>query len=212
MREAHADDLFEPIFAQADRLEAMPTAVAHPCSDAALQAAVEAAARHLIVPILVGPQQRIREIADRLQIDLSTCRLVDAPHSHAAAQAAVDLVPRTKLPTATRTARNQAGFEGTRGATPYRSRAHTTIPMIHAAARHLSADRSRSAPGTGTPLLRSRRPIQNQSSPAFNRAVREVPRASPVNPRLPTNMKLVTRFTPTEKKLEITAIRVSPMA
>jgi phosphotransacetylase len=57
-----------------------------------LQAAVEAAARDLIVPILVGPQQRIREIADRLQIDLSPYRLVDAPHSHAAAQAAVDLV------------------------------------------------------------------------------------------------------------------------
>ncbi len=92
VREEHAADLFEPIFAQADRLEAMPTAVAHPCSDAALQAAVEAAARHLIVPILVGPQQRIREIADRLQIDLSPYRLVDTPHSHASAQAAVDLV------------------------------------------------------------------------------------------------------------------------
>jgi phosphotransacetylase len=87
-----AGDLFEPIFALADGIEAMPTAVAHPCSDAALQAAVEAAARDLIVPILVGPQQRIREIADRLQIDLSPYRLVDAPHSHAAAQAAVDLV------------------------------------------------------------------------------------------------------------------------
>ena len=35
-------------------------AVAHPCDDVSLEAAVEAARLHLIEPILVGPADRIR--------------------------------------------------------------------------------------------------------------------------------------------------------
>jgi phosphotransacetylase len=44
------------------------------------------------VPILVGPEQRIRETADAHGIRLGQTRIVDAPHSHAAAAAAVALV------------------------------------------------------------------------------------------------------------------------
>jgi len=85
-------DKFDPLLGAADAIDAIPTAVAHPCSDAALEAAVQAAEQGLIVPILVGPEARIRAVAAQLGVDLAPFRLIDAPHSHAAAEAAVDLV------------------------------------------------------------------------------------------------------------------------
>ncbi len=71
---------------------AVPTAVAHPCDEVSLRAAVEAAEHGLLEPILVGPRQRIERIASQHRISLAGLRLVDVPHSHAAAARAVDLV------------------------------------------------------------------------------------------------------------------------
>jgi phosphate acetyltransferase len=87
-----APDRFAALLAAAGALEPLPTAVAHPCSDSALQAAIDAAAQRLIRPILVGPAARLAAIARRIGADLSGLRIVDVPHSHAAAEAAVALV------------------------------------------------------------------------------------------------------------------------
>jgi phosphotransacetylase len=46
----------------------------------------------LITPILVGPSAKIQEIASQNRIDLGRARIVDAPHSHGSAAAAVALV------------------------------------------------------------------------------------------------------------------------
>jgi phosphotransacetylase len=73
-------------------LEPVPTAVAHPCEASALAGALEAGANGLIVPILVGQASKITEIAQRANLDLGQTRIVDAPHSHAAAAKAVELV------------------------------------------------------------------------------------------------------------------------
>jgi phosphate acetyltransferase len=73
-------------------LDPLPTAVAHPCEETALSGAIEAAAKGLITPILVGPSAKIREIASAAGIDLGATRIVDVPHSHAAAAKAVQLV------------------------------------------------------------------------------------------------------------------------
>jgi len=70
----------------------VPTAVAHPCEATALAGAVEASENRLIVPILVGPAGKIGEIAKANGIRLDQVRIVDAPHSHAAAAKAVQLV------------------------------------------------------------------------------------------------------------------------
>jgi phosphate acetyltransferase len=53
---------------------------------------VDAAAKNLIVPILVGPQARIRAVAEKAGLDISKFEVVDAPHSHAAAAEAVRVV------------------------------------------------------------------------------------------------------------------------
>jgi phosphate acetyltransferase len=69
-----------------------PTIVAHPCDETSLRGAVAAAAAGLIEPVLVGPEARIRGIADEHGIDLAGRRIVDAPHSHAAAGCAVAMI------------------------------------------------------------------------------------------------------------------------
>ncbi len=48
----------------------VPTAVAHPCEATALSGAVEACKLGLIIPILVGPRDKIRETAKAAGIDL----------------------------------------------------------------------------------------------------------------------------------------------
>jgi phosphate acetyltransferase len=69
-----------------------PTAVAHPCERSALEGAIEAGKLGLIVPILVGPRDKILAVAEAAGVDLGGIEIVDAPHSHAAAAAAVELV------------------------------------------------------------------------------------------------------------------------
>jgi phosphate acetyltransferase len=83
---------YEQLLARCRNLEPVATAVAHPCEATALAGALEAAGLGLIAPILVGPASRIADIARQNGIDLGRTRIVDAPHSHAAAAKAVALV------------------------------------------------------------------------------------------------------------------------
>ena len=83
---------YERLLERCRALEAIPTAVAHPCEESALTGAVEAAQAGLIEPILVGPAARIEETAKSAGIDLGKLEIVDAPHSVDSAKKAVDLV------------------------------------------------------------------------------------------------------------------------
>jgi phosphotransacetylase len=87
---------YELLLARCRGLEPVPTAVAHPCEETALAAAVEAAAKGLIVPILVGPAAKIQEVAREKGIDIGRIQIVDASHSHASAAKAVELVRQGK--------------------------------------------------------------------------------------------------------------------
>ena len=69
-----------------------PTAVVHPCDATSLSGAIEARDHGLILPILVGPEAKIRAVAAAERVDLTGIEIVDAPHSHAAAATAVQLV------------------------------------------------------------------------------------------------------------------------
>ena len=72
------------------------TAVAHPCDESSLKSAVDAAKLGLIAPILVGPRKRIEAVAKEHGIDLTGLPIVDAEHSHDAADKAVALVREGK--------------------------------------------------------------------------------------------------------------------
>jgi phosphate acetyltransferase len=83
---------YEQLLARCSHLEPVSTAVVHPCEHSALAGAIDAGAQGLITPILVGPAAKIEEIAKAGGIDLGRTRVVDVPHSHAAAAKAVELV------------------------------------------------------------------------------------------------------------------------
>jgi phosphate acetyltransferase len=80
---------YRQLLAATHGLEPITVAAVHPCSDESLRGAIEAAREGLIVPILVGPEEKIRALAALADIDLAGVRLVHAPHSHAAAATAV---------------------------------------------------------------------------------------------------------------------------
>jgi phosphate acetyltransferase len=83
---------YQRLLEVAKTLQPVTTAVAHPCDESSLSGAVDAAKLGLIKPILVGPKAKIEAVAKQFKLDLSGYEIVDAPHSHAAAAAAVELV------------------------------------------------------------------------------------------------------------------------
>jgi len=85
-------DRFETLVERCAQLPAVPVAVAHPCDESSLGAALQARREGLIEPILVGPLVRLRALAEEHGFDLSGVQIEDMPHSHAAAFRAVELV------------------------------------------------------------------------------------------------------------------------
>ena len=83
---------YEQLLALCSGLAPVTTAVAHPCEATALAGALDAARLGLIRPILVGPAAKIRAVAAAEGLSLGDARIVDVPHSHAAAARAVELV------------------------------------------------------------------------------------------------------------------------
>jgi len=95
MPEVRIDDRTErytQLLARVKDLEPVPTAVAHPCDHESLRGPVLAFQAGIIEPILVGPENKIRAIAEEFSLDLSGIRIVNAAHSHDAAAIAVSLV------------------------------------------------------------------------------------------------------------------------
>jgi len=95
--------LFDPIerlntlLSLADSLEALRCAVVHPCDPESLAGALDAAQRGLIVPVLVGPAGKIRSAAITGNLSLDGIELIDAPHSHAAAEQAAQMAARGEV-------------------------------------------------------------------------------------------------------------------
>ena len=83
---------FRQLVSACEGMPPAPIAVAHPCDLPSLEGALEAARAGLVTPILVGPEQRIRSLAQSAGIDLNGCEIAHAPHSHAAAEESVRLV------------------------------------------------------------------------------------------------------------------------
>jgi phosphotransacetylase/acyl dehydratase len=88
---------YHQLIARCAGLAPVPTAVVHPCDPSSLAGAVEAAAAGLILPVLVGPEAKIRAVAQSAGIDIGKFRLVATPHSHAAAAEAVSLARRGEV-------------------------------------------------------------------------------------------------------------------
>lgn len=81
----------ERLLAQVERLDAVRTAVVHPCDALSLGGALDARDVGLIAPIVVAPRARVEAVAEEAGLDLAGVEIVDVPHSHAAAARAAQL-------------------------------------------------------------------------------------------------------------------------
>jgi phosphotransacetylase/acyl dehydratase len=88
---------YQHLLALTAGLEPIRTAVAHPVDRNALLGALEAAQADLIIPVLVGPEAKIRAAATAADVDLSPYELVPTEHSHEAAEKAVSLARTGKV-------------------------------------------------------------------------------------------------------------------
>lgn len=80
------------LLAMAEHPEPIRVAVVHPVDRESMLGVAAAASRQLIVPVLVGPEARIRAAARESDVDISDWELHDAPHSDASAERGVALV------------------------------------------------------------------------------------------------------------------------
>ena len=77
--------------------EPIRMAVVHPVDTISILGAIEAANAQLIIPVFIGPQQRIHAAAQQAQVDLSSYEILNTEHSHAAAALAVTLARKLKV-------------------------------------------------------------------------------------------------------------------
>ncbi len=84
------------LMARAAVVKSPKTVVVYPCDESSLNAAVEAAEAELIEPLLVGPTQKIKAVAEKFSLDISRYEIVEAEHSEEAAAKGVDLIGQAK--------------------------------------------------------------------------------------------------------------------
>lgn len=87
-----ATDHFAPLMRRCQGLSPIRTVVAHPCDETSIRSIAAAAAAGLIIPVLVGPPERLAGVALAAGIDITAFEVRPAPHSHAAAALAVRLI------------------------------------------------------------------------------------------------------------------------
>ncbi len=89
--------LFDPVARMADLLalgkglDPIRCGVVHPCDSGSLRGAIEAAEQNLIIPVLIGPESKIHQVAEAEQLDISQFECITTPHSHEAAELAAEL-------------------------------------------------------------------------------------------------------------------------
>jgi phosphate acetyltransferase len=87
---------YERLIAKAKQVAAAQTIVVHPCDESSLRGPIEAAELGIIKPILVGPATKIKKVASEHGIKISDFQVIDAPHSEAAAERAVEMIHEGK--------------------------------------------------------------------------------------------------------------------
>ncbi len=79
---------FNALLAMGQGLEAVRCAVVHPCDAGSLTGAIDSARYGLIIPVLIGPEVRIRHIAQQEGIALDGVEIINVTHSHEACEKA----------------------------------------------------------------------------------------------------------------------------
>lgn len=88
---------YAKLIAATKPLEPVRTAVVHPCDALSLTGALDAAEQGMILPILVGPRAKVEAAATEAGRSLTGVEIINVPHSHASAAAAVALARAGKV-------------------------------------------------------------------------------------------------------------------
>ena len=83
--ELRRGDGFAPLFRACEAISPVACAVVHPCDRDSLLGPLQAARRGLIDPVLVGPEDKIRAVAQAEGVDLGPYRIISTAHSHESA-------------------------------------------------------------------------------------------------------------------------------
>jgi len=95
--QVHPHDCYHAVIDRCSTLPPLMTAVVHPVDVHVLAAVSDAVLENLITPVLIGPAGRIEKAAATADLDLSKWQIIDVPHSHAAAEKAVELAVAGKV-------------------------------------------------------------------------------------------------------------------
>jgi phosphate acetyltransferase len=90
--QAPSSSKYDRLIAATKTMPPVPTVVVHPCDETSLRGVVDSAQAGIILPILVGPERKIRETAARYGLDISGLEIVGAVHSDEAAAKSVELI------------------------------------------------------------------------------------------------------------------------
>ena len=82
---------YEHLLEMTKGLGPISLAVVHPCDFESLRGALMARDAGFALPTLIGPEEKIRQVAEQIGGSLTDCRIIDVPHSHAAAEVAVKM-------------------------------------------------------------------------------------------------------------------------
>ena len=84
-------DAFISLFKKCEGIPPVRCAVVFPCDKNSLMGPLEAARREMIEPVLIGPENEIREVAQAEGINLANYKVISVENSTAAAAKAVEL-------------------------------------------------------------------------------------------------------------------------
>ncbi|HGC5940581.1 TPA: bifunctional enoyl-CoA hydratase/phosphate acetyltransferase [Legionella pneumophila] len=89
--EIHNHDRFQAIIQSCQCIAAIRAAVVHPVKANVLEAVADSVKAGLIIPVLIGPETKIKSAATEAGVDISKWEIINTEHSDAAAVKAVAL-------------------------------------------------------------------------------------------------------------------------
>ncbi len=88
---------YKKLIALKNNFAPLKTAIVHPVDPLALRGAIDAAEENLIIPILVGPKDKILAAASDANLDISQYPIIATRHSNESAEMAVKLAKEGKV-------------------------------------------------------------------------------------------------------------------
>lgn len=92
-----SDKLYQQLLELSKSMEPLITGVVHPVDELSLRGAIAAAKDGIIIPILIGPKQKIIDTANSAKLDISAYQIIATKHSHGAADVAVQMANDGKV-------------------------------------------------------------------------------------------------------------------